>query len=172
MTRSRRFGNGQYSRFDTRRLILGALAGAVLEFFWDPDKGRGRRAVARDQFRGEFRHALRRLSGQMRYVKGSTRGLVEETVHVHRPDNPNPDDATLRDRVESELFRDLTIPKGHININVALGTVELRGQVEDADDIDAIERKVQAIEGVYAIHNYLHLPNIPAPNKVRVLTVS
>jgi osmotically-inducible protein OsmY len=91
---------------------------------------------------------------------------------LHRPDNPEPDDATLRDRVESELFRDVTVPKGHININVARGIVELRGQVENGDQLEAIEAKVRGIEGVHTIHNYLHLPDTPAPNKARVLSIS
>jgi osmotically-inducible protein OsmY len=172
MTRSTTSGKRRMSRFDTRPLVLGALAGAVLEYLWDPESGRGRRAVLRDQFRAAARHGSRRLSGRARYFKGSAHGVVEETVHLHYPDNPDPDDATLRDRVESELFRDLAVPKGHININVAKGVVELRGQVERNEDIAAIEAKVRFIEGVHTIHNYLHLANTPAPNKARVLSVS
>jgi osmotically-inducible protein OsmY len=97
--------------------------------------------------------------------------VVEETVHLHPADNPDPNDATLKDRVESELFRDWTVPKGDISINVAESVVELRGQVEHPDDIDAIEHKVRQIEGVRVIHNYLHVPGTPAPNKARVLSV-
>jgi hypothetical protein len=48
----------------------------------------------------------------------------------------------------------------------------MRGQVERSDEIDAIEEKVCGTEGVHTIHNYLHLPNTPAPNKARVLSVS
>ena len=171
MARSRFTRNRQSTPFDTRPLFLGALAGAALEFLWDPESGRGRRAVLRDQFRATLRRARHRLTGEARYVAGSAYGIVEETVHLHQPNNPAPDDATLRDRVESELFRDATVPKGHININVSMGIVELRGQVENGDQLDAVESKVRSIEGVHTIHNYLHLPGTPAPNKASILSI-
>jgi hypothetical protein len=148
------------------------MTGAILEYFWDPDRARRRRAVTRDQFRATIRRGLQLLGRQTRYLEGEAYGAVEETIHLHAPDNPNPDDVTLRDRVESELFRETTISKGDININVAGGIVELRGQVETTGDIAEIEDKVRHIEDVGVIHNYLHGPGAPAPNKARVLTLS
>ncbi|HEX8916945.1 MAG TPA: BON domain-containing protein [Chloroflexota bacterium] len=172
MTRSTGRGKQQRHRIDLRTLILGAMIGASLEYLGDPDKGRRRRAVTWDQLRATARHGLRHLSSEARYIKGFARGAVKESVLLYEPDNPDPDDSTLRDRVESELFRHHSIPKGHLNINVARGIVELRGQVEHPSEIDAIEEKVQNIEGVHTIHNYLHVPNMPAPNKARVLSIS
>jgi BON domain len=160
------------SQIDTRPLILGGMLGATLEYLWDPDKGRSRRAVTRDQLRSSVRRGLWHIRRQMHYLEGPTFGAIEETLHLHEPDNPRPDDATLRDRVESKLFRDGSVLKEDININVAVGVVELRGQVDSHDDIVATENKVRAIEGVHAIHNYLHLPQTPAPNKATALSVS
>jgi hypothetical protein len=172
MQRSVRQPRSQPARFDTRPIILAAMVGALLEYVWDPQKGRSRRAVTRDQFWAAVHQARRRLGRFARFAEGEAFGVVEEAVIVHKPDNPNPDDATLRDRVESELFRDWTVPKGDININVAEGVVELRGQVERPEDIDEIEAKVRHVEGARVIHNYLHLPGTPAPNKARVLSIS
>lgn len=65
-----------------------------------------------------------------------------------------PDDATLRDRVESELFRDPEVPKGDMNIDVAAGVVTLRGTV-DAALADDLEVRVGAVEGVVRVENLL-----------------
>ena len=65
-----------------------------------------------------------------------------------------PDDATLRDRVESELFRDPEVPKGRMNIDAAAGVVTLRGTVDPALVEDLAER-VGAVEGVVRVENLL-----------------
>jgi osmotically-inducible protein OsmY len=90
-------------------------------------------------------------------------------LHLRRPDNPYPDDLTLRDRVTSELFGDPKVPKGDLNIDVVNRVVELRGQVANTEAIAAIIDKVRAIPHVEDVHSYLHLPGTPAPNKAKVL---
>lgn len=74
-----------------------------------------------------------------------------------------PEDGTLVDRVESHLFRDADVPKGHINIDAANGVVTLRGEV-DAAMIDEIAARVAAVEGVTRVENLLHSPDTPAPH--------
>jgi hypothetical protein len=66
----------------------------------------------------------------------------------------HPDDATLLDRVRSELFRDPELPKGDINLGAANGVVELRGRVEAAL-IEDIGTRVAAVEGVVRVENLL-----------------
>ena len=159
-------------RMGLRPIVWAAIAGATLEYFWDPDKGTRRRAIARDQFRATLRQTLVRSGKRARYLRGEAYGVAERTVHLHPPDNPEPDDNTLKDRVESILFRDWSVPKGDLNINVIHGIVELRGQVDHQEEVTELEEKVQSIAGVQGVHSYLHLPNTPAPNKARVLTLS
>ena len=65
-----------------------------------------------------------------------------------------PDDATLRDRVESELFRDPEVPKGDMNIDAAAGVVTLRGTV-DAGLVEDLAVRVGAVEGVVRVENLL-----------------
>ena len=62
------------------------------------------------------------------------------------------DDATLKDKVESELFRDEHEVKGAININAQEGVVQLRG-VE----------KTEKIQGVREVESLLHTPGTEAP---------
>jgi hypothetical protein len=71
-----------------------------------------------------------------------------------------PDDATLLDRVRSELFRDPELPKGDINLSAANGVVELRGQVAP-DLIEDIGTRAAAVEGVVRVENLLHAPGTP-----------
>jgi osmotically-inducible protein OsmY len=74
------------------------------------------------------------------------------------------DDLTLLDRVESEIFRDPSIPKGDINLMVVDGRAVIRGQVSEPQ-IGAIEAAVRKVVGVKDVENLLHTPGTPAPNK-------
>jgi hypothetical protein len=65
-----------------------------------------------------------------------------------------PDDATLRDRVESQVLGAPDVPKGDMNIDAAAGVVTLRGTV-DAALVDDLEQRVAAVEGVVRVENLL-----------------
>ena len=73
------------------------------------------------------------------------------------------DDATLKDKVESELFRDEHEVKGAINVNAQEGIVQLRGQVPSQDLIDALVDRTRKINGVRDVENLLHTPGTEAP---------
>jgi hypothetical protein len=75
------------------------------------------------------------------------------------------DDVTIARKVETELFRDPTVPKGHIDVNVAGGVVWLRGEVKTPADIRRLETLAQAIPEVTRVENLLHLPKTPAPTR-------
>ncbi len=74
-----------------------------------------------------------------------------------------PDDATLVDKVKTEIFRDEGIPKGQINVNSEYGRIVLRGEVESEDLVRALEERARSIEGVRDVENLLHLPGAAAP---------
>jgi osmotically-inducible protein OsmY len=78
-------------------------------------------------------------------------------------DTSEVDDATLVDKVESEIFRDPTAPKGRININAERGRVVLRGEVDQPEQISALEAAVREVPGVKDVENLLHLPGTSAP---------
>jgi len=155
-----------------RPLFVPILVGATLAYFFDPNQGTRRRAIARDKLRSWLGQGAKGAVSRAAYVGGQAYGIVQETIRPHAPDNPNPDDVTLTDRVESEIFRDPGIPKGDININTVDGVVELRGELETQQAIDDLIAKVRAIPNVNDVTSYLHTPGTPAPNKESAIEAS
>ncbi len=76
----------------------------------------------------------------------------------------SPDDARLLARVESLLFRDATLPKGDIVLDVAGGVITVRGQV-DPGLIDDLPVRIGAVEGVVRVENLLHAPGASPPGR-------
>jgi len=72
--------------------------------------------------------------------------------------------------VESELFKDPTMPRGHMNLEVEGLTVVLRGELESLEEMEKVEGAVSRIPGVLGVRSYLHLPGTPAPNKAASLS--
>ena len=137
-------------------------AGAALEFFLDPRNGRRRRRLVRDRVKATLRRRARSVERQTRYEAGKVAGITHRITHPqHEP--AELDDISLVHKVESELFRDRSIPKGRISINADRGIVVLRGQLDDAQDIERVEREVRKVAGVRDVDNLLHLPGAPAP---------
>ena len=90
-------------------------------------------------------------------VLGRLRGLIAKTHPKHY------DDATLKDKVESELFRDEHEVKGSISINAQEGVVQLRGELPSQDLIDALVNRTEQIHGVREVESLLHLTGTEAP---------
>src|SRR5205823_10413755 len=108
-----------------------------------------------------LRQGTRSLERLTRFTASTAAGRVEALRN--RATGPKPlNDETITRKVESELFRDPDVPKGHINVNTVDGVVELRGQVKRPEMIKAYEAKVRAIPEVRDVQNLLHLPKTPA----------
>ena len=73
------------------------------------------------------------------------------------------DDATLADRVRSEIFRDADAPKGDVSVDVQAGVAYLRGEVSDQAWIDRLGDEARKVDGISAVKNLLHAPGTPAP---------
>jgi osmotically-inducible protein OsmY len=136
-------------------------------YFLDVERGRRRRNMLRDRFRARLRRLMRAISGLWRGAAAETYGVSHRIVHLVPKATEISDDETLRQRVESQLFRDRHIPKGDMNITCEHGMVILRGELESAADIHAIEERVGRIAGVRGVQNLLHPRGTPAPNKER-----
>ena len=113
---------------------LGAATGAAAAHFLDPDSGRKRR-------------------NQMKGVAHTV------TPHRHEP----MDDATLADRVRSEIFRPADAPKGSVSVDVQAGVAYLRGEVSSQDWIDRLGKGARRVQGIDGVKNLLHAPGTPAP---------
>jgi len=116
--------------------------GALLAYFFDPQSGRERRS-----------RAVGRIS--------SIRGASQEPVGLD--ETLQPDDATLALKVETEIFRDVDIPKGRINVDAENGKVVLRGEVEQPELIKDLEKRTKKVQGVQEVENLLHVPGAPTP---------
>lgn len=154
------------------RAALAATAGAALMYFLDPDRGRRRRAITRDRVAATARRAARSTARLQRRATAEASGLARRVAHRQPEDAPSLDDATLAQKVESTLFRDPEIPKGRVNVGVEEGVVVLRGQLDRAEQITALEAATRDIPGVREVKSLLHLPHTPAPNKQRAIEAS
>jgi hypothetical protein len=141
--------------------ILAAAAGAAAMFLLDPIAGRRRRSMLADRTAAALRDAGKRIEKGRRYATAQLGGTVQSLTHPG-DGGPMPNDASLAAKVETELFRDPSVPKGKININVERGTVVLRGEASSARQRDTLERRAERIPGVEGVKNLLHLPEEPA----------
>jgi hypothetical protein len=144
----------RYERRMMKLYALFAAAGAALAFFFDPQSGRRRRHVAWDRTASFVRRKGRRVA---RAVASEAYGVTMRARHMQEADKPTPNDATLVQKVESEVFRDPAIPKGKINVNAENGTVFLRGEVGSLALISSLEKKTREVKGVRAVENLLRL---------------
>jgi osmotically-inducible protein OsmY len=149
-----------------KTFLSGLLVGTALEYLFDPRQGRRRRAVGRDWTAARIRGGLRRLRRRLRYAGSQARGRWQRLSHA-RDAREQPDDATLAHKVETELFRDSSVPKGQILVNAERGIVYLRGEVPDASMLEMLVARTREVQGVRAVESLLHLPGEPAPAKQR-----
>jgi NCAIR mutase (PurE)-related protein len=151
-----------------RARMLGATTvatalGASLEYFLDPAAGRRRRHTVRDKVMSAVRRGERRALRRARRAESRTVGMARRMVNARRNHAEPVDDVALAHRVETDLFRDVHVAKGNVDINAEEGTVFLRGVVEQPEEIERIALLAAGIPGVHAVENLLHLPGTPAP---------
>lgn len=140
-----------------RRSALFLLLGAGLAYLFDPQNGKRRRHSAVDRTAGFLRRTLRRADRARRHVTADARGTVERARHLGE-EKPVPNDETLKEKVESEVFRDPDLPKGRVNVNAENGVVFLRGEVDSPDLVEQLESATRKVQGVRDVENLLHTP--------------
>jgi hyperosmotically inducible protein len=150
--------------FPILAVAAGGLAvGALLEYFLDPKAGRRRRHVARDRARSRLRRGERRAVVRARRAESHAVGIARRTINARRRAEEPPDDLTLAQKVESQLFRRAGVPKGQVSVNAEEGVVFLRSVMERQEDIDRMGEEARRIEGVRAVENLLHMAGTRAP---------
>jgi osmotically-inducible protein OsmY len=152
-------------------LLVGGAIGGAVAYLFDPDSGRGRRARLRDQAMSGIRKARQRAETKRRYVKNVARGRMSELVSPG-PDNREPDDTTLADRIRSEVFGAPDVPDDRIALTVVDGMAELRGQLDAQQDAERIAERVAAVPGVQGVRNLLRVHGQAPPNKEEALRAS
>jgi osmotically-inducible protein OsmY len=141
---------------------LGGVLGALLAYFFDRESGRRRRATTRDRTAGFVRSSSRHAARAGRGVAAEAYGVSQKAQHL-KEQPKDFDDATLADKIRSEVLRDPDLPKGQININVQDGVVQLRGEVQQPELIDELVDQTRKVQGVRDVENLLHLPGTKAP---------
>ena len=143
-------------------LALGALVGAALAYLFDPQSGRRRRATLRDRSFALVRQGGREAEQAGRAVAAEAYGVSQKAQHL-KEEPREYDDATLAQKVQSEIFRDPEVPKGQINVNAEDGIVVLRGEVDRPELMEELVEKTRKVQGVRDVQNLLHLQGTPAP---------
>ena len=139
--------------------IIAAAAGAIATFLLDPGRGRARRARLIDQGGATARRAARQAGRAVQAARSTVSGRLAAATHPERRDDELLDDVTLTSKVQTKLFRDASVPKGTISVNVERGIVVLRGEVPDDEMRDRLASEAGSIGGVWSVHNLLHLPD-------------
>src|SRR5215218_5982979 len=148
-----------------KRVLGFGAAIAALTWFFDPQNGARRRNMTRDRVLTLFRQGGRKAERAGRTVAAEAYGLKQKATHLKEEEKPQPDDATLARKVETEIFRDADVPKGKINVNAEDGVVYLRGELEQRDLIKDLENQARQVQGVLGVENLLHVPGEEAPAK-------
>ena len=140
---------------------IGTALGALLAYFFDPQNGNRRRKLAVDRTAGFVRRRGRETARTGRAVAAEAYGVSQKVQH--RKEEPKSfDDATLANKVRSEALRGDEVPAEAVNVNVQNGIVQLRGEVQQPELIDELDRRVRAVQGVREVENLLHLPGTEA----------
>ena len=149
------------------KLILGAAAGFALAWFLDPNDGARRRNVARDKALKYARQGKDEAVRRAAYAAGQIKGAAVQKAPVGGRENAAErlNDPALKDKVESEIFREPDAPKDKVSVNVEDGVVYLRGQLDDREAIERLRAAAGTVEGVRSVESLLHTPDEPAPTK-------
>jgi BON domain len=134
-------------------VIGGAAAGLGLMYFLDPDQGRRRRALVRDQMVHAAYKTGDAMDATSRDIANRARGAVAELRGRLR--NETVSDDVLTERVRARVGAVL----GHassIEVAVQDGQVMLSGPVL-AHDVDRLLRRVAAVRGVQGVDNRLEV---------------
>jgi hypothetical protein len=145
----------------------GAGFGAAAAYFLDQQSGNRRRKLAADKAGRFTREGAGTVTGAAQAAGAQAKGVAAKAQHKATGGDSAPgDDNTLKNKVETEIFRDADAPKGSVDVTVVNGIVELRGQVGDPSQSEALELKARMVSGVKDVRNLLHLPGETPPNIV------
>lgn len=141
----------------TRSWMWAAGLGAGAMFLLDPDRGRRRRALARDKLVHATRKTRDAAGAVSRDVTHRTSGVVAR-VRSRYAEHPV-DDRVIAERVRSALGRCVSHP-GSIEVTVNDGQVVLQGPVLTAE-VDRLVQQLGCIRGVRGVDNRLELHDEP-----------
>ncbi len=131
--------------------------GAGLMYFLDPDRGRRRRALVRDQVDHLLHEVDHAIEVTTHDLSNRSRGLMAEAEHMFTPDNAS--DRVIVERVRSAMGRVVSHPRA-ISVTSIQGHVTLRGPIL-AVEVEPLFHKVQSVRGVQGVNNLLEIYENP-----------
>ena len=134
-------------------LVGGVGLGAALMYLLDPDRGRRRRHLMRDQLVHAGRVAGHSLQTSSHDLRNRARGVAAAARSRVTPDHA--DDVVIVERVRSALGRAVSHP-GALTVTADQGRVTLGGPVL-AGEVDALLGAVRAVRGVRDVENRLEV---------------
>jgi osmotically-inducible protein OsmY len=140
-------------------LVAFTIGALVDRYIFDRENARRRRHMARERNVAKVRRAARSTAKRARYRKGVAEGIAHKAAHAVPGTNSHgepADDLTLAKKVESEAFRHAAVSKAHVSVNAEGGTVFLRGRLENDDEIHALIKAAEAVDGVKRVESLLH----------------
>jgi BON domain-containing protein len=145
------------SRFDALGFVGALAAGAAVMYMLDPETGRRRRALVRDQLVHAAHKTSDAVDATSRDLTNRARGVVAELRG--RLDDGDVSDAKLIERVRTRVGA-VVGRAPSIEVNVTDGRVTLSGPIL-VDDIDLLLRRVQSVRGVKDVENRLEVHTEP-----------
>jgi hypothetical protein len=134
-------------------LAVGVLIGAAVMYLLDPDGGRRRRALVRDQLVHAAHRAEDVAGTTSRDLGNRARGVVADLRGRWVPRDV--DDDVLGERVRTRIGA-VTGQAGAVQAEVKDGRVILAGPVL-AEDVQRLVRRVRAVRGVKEVENRLEI---------------
>jgi osmotically-inducible protein OsmY len=143
-----------------KTFLAGAAVGGAAAYLFDRSSG----AQRREELQALARRRAQDVEGAAKGAQATAQSVVAKAQHAAGGgESAPPDDITLARKVETEIFRPVDAPKGQVNVQALDGIVELRGQVNDPDVIEDLEKRARNVTGVRDVRNLLHLPGqLPA----------
>jgi uncharacterized membrane protein len=132
-------------------MINGMLLGAGLMYYLDPDKGRRRRTLLRDQLAGSVRDLNQGFDASVRDLRHRSYGVLAQTRSRFR--SGSADDQVIEARVRSRIGRVVSNP-GALQVMSDGGDVTLNGPVL-ASEVDELISTVKSVKGVRTVENLL-----------------
>ena len=143
-------------------IVSGVGVGAALMYFFDPDRGKRRRALVRDKVEAAGNKASCYAGKMGRDLRNRANGVVAETKSLFTDEQVTDD--VLVDRVRSKLGR-FPVHIEAIDVSANNGTITLSGPIL-ADEVPRVLRATRFVRGVKEIDNQLSVQaeagNLPA----------
>jgi hypothetical protein len=133
--------------------LRGVGVGAGLMYFWDPNRGRYRRGLMRDQFIALGHDMARFCDAACCDLQNRFEGTKAEINHLLSGEPVS--DQVLEQRVRSQMGRCLSHPH-NIVISADHGRITLRGPILSRE-ADSLVQCVRMVRGVTGVRNELDL---------------